>query len=73
MIERTTKEEIMNTHRLLQVHNLLDAVESKARSCRRAAENLARINNNAGAGHFLRKAARLDRIAGKCSAKLVTQ
>lgn len=60
----------MTTHRAIQIHNLLDALESKARTARRAAENLARIKNDRGAGHYLRRVVRYERISATCRARL---
>lgn len=60
----------MTTHRLIQIHNLEDNVSSKARIARRAADNLARIGNNKGAGHYLRAASRFEQIADKCRLRL---
>lgn len=63
----------MSTHRVIQIHNLLDTLSSKARQCRRAADNLAAIRNDRGAGHYLRRAVRLEHIAARCSARLAIQ
>ena len=60
----------MTTHRLIQIHNLLDTCESKACVCRRGADNLARIGNAAGTIHQLKKAMRFERIASKCRSRL---
>lgn len=60
----------MTTHRLVQIHSLRDAVSSKARQCRRAADNLARIGNGRGAGHYLRRAARYESLAALCNGRL---
>jgi len=56
----------MTTHRLIQIHNLEDTMSSKARIARRAADNLARIGNNNGAGHYLRAALRCEHIVSLC-------
>jgi hypothetical protein len=60
----------MTTHRLIQVHVLFDTLSSRARVCRRAADNLARIGNDRGAAHYLRRASRLERIASACAQRL---
>ena len=60
----------MTTHRLIQVHNLLDSVSSKVRQCRRAADNLARIRNDRGADHYLRRVARYERLVALCEGRL---
>lgn len=60
----------MTTHRLIQIHNLEDNMSSKSRTARRAADNLARIGNDKGAGHYLRAAFRFEQIAGKCRLRL---
>lgn len=60
----------MTTHRLLQIHTLLDTCESKARVCRRGADNLARLGNGAGAAHQLRRAMRFERVASSCRLRL---
>lgn len=62
----------MTTQRLIQIHNLGDNMYSKARAARRAADNLARIGNDKGAGHYLRAACRFERIAEKCRLRLGT-
>ena len=59
----------MTTHRLIQIHNLEDTISSKARIARRAADNLARIGNNNGAGYYLRAALRFEHIANACAAR----
>lgn len=59
-----------STHRVIQIHSLEDTLSSKARVYRRCADNLARIRNNTGAGHYLRRAIRAERIAAKCRARL---
>jgi len=56
----------MTTHRLIQIHNLEDTMSSKARIARRSADNLARIGNTNGAGYYLRRAMRFERIANIC-------
>lgn len=60
----------MTTHRMIQIHNLLDTCESKASVCRRGADNLARINNTAGTIHQIKRALRFERIASKCRSRL---
>lgn len=60
----------MTTHRLIQIHNLEDSMSSKFRIARKAADNLARIGNDKGAGYFLRRAVRFERIAISCRARL---
>lgn len=60
----------MTTHRLIQIHNIEDTVSSKARVCRRAADNLARIKNYAGAGFYIYRALRFERISAKCLTRL---
>ena len=66
----TTKEATMSTHRAIQISVVVDTCESRARVSRRAACNLARIGNDGGAGYYLRRAARFDRIANVCRARL---
>lgn len=60
----------MTTHRLIQIHNLLDTCNSKSRVCRRGADNLARIGNAVGATHQLCRAMRFERIASMCRIRL---
>ena len=60
----------MSTHRLIQIHALFNTLSSKARQCRRAADNLARIRNDRGASHYLRRAARYARLAALCEGRL---
>jgi hypothetical protein len=60
----------MSTHRLIQVHNLLDTVSSKAIQSRRAADNAAMIRNSTATASFIRRALRLERIAATCEGRL---
>ena len=60
----------MTTHRTLQIHNLLDTAESKARVCRTGSANLARIGNVAGSAFQLRRAQRFESIAERCKGRL---
>ncbi len=60
----------MTTHRTLQIHNLLDTAESKARVCRTGSTNLARIGNVAGSAFQLRRAQRFESIAERCKGRL---
>lgn len=62
--------EAMSTHRRIQIHSLLDSLSAGARQFRRCAGNLARICNNAGAGHYLRRADRYERLALVCARRL---
>jgi hypothetical protein len=64
------KLDSMTTHRFLQVYNIQDTCESKARVCRRGAINLRRIGNNAGADDMDDKATRLERIAETCRRRI---
>ena len=60
----------MTTHRVLQICSLLDTLESQGRTYNRCASNLASIRNTQGAGHYLRRAIRVERIAAKCRLRL---
>lgn len=60
----------MSTHRHVQIHSLLDTAESKARTYRRCASNLARIGNLRGAMHYLCRATKAERLAFKCARRL---
>lgn len=61
---------VMTTHRLIQIRNMLANVSGKARQCRVAAGNLARIRNDYGSGHYLRRAARYERLVALCAERL---
>jgi hypothetical protein len=61
---------MLSTHRTIQIHNLLDTAQSKARQCRRAADNLASIGNLKGSQSYIERAARLDEIASTCERRL---
>lgn len=63
-------DNFLSTHRVIQLSALLDTASAKAAQCRRAASNLARIRNDRGAGHYLRRASRIDRIAARCQGRL---
>lgn len=67
---KQNKEGTMNTHRTVQIHNLLDTCESKSRVCRRGAINLARIGNHPGAEYQANRSARFDKIAAMCRSRL---
>lgn len=60
----------MTTHRLIQLHNMLDDLSSRARVSRRAADKAASINNGKAAVYFLQRAVRFERICTRCSARL---
>jgi hypothetical protein len=60
----------MTTHRAIQVSELLDKVMIKANCHRRAASNLARVNNQRGALIYTVKAEKCDRIAYACRLRI---
>jgi hypothetical protein len=60
----------LSTHRLIQISQLLDTMESNARICRQGCANLARIGNSIGATDILFRAQRMEYIARECRDRL---
>ena len=61
---------MFTTHRLIQIHNLADSLESRARVSRRAADKATSINNRKANAYFLNRAERMERIVARCVARL---
>lgn len=60
----------LTTHRLIQLHNLVDDLSSRARVCMRGAANLERIGNARGAQYQCAKGLRFQAIAEKAARRV---
>lgn len=66
----TGVNDMLTTHRLIQLHNLADDLSSRARVCLRGAANLERIGNKRGAQYQRAKGFRFQVIAEKAARRV---
>lgn len=60
----------LSTHRLVQIHNLLDVAQAEAPANMRRAAKAASINNKCARAYFLGRAAKFHQIAVRCQRRL---
>ena len=61
---------MLDIHRHIQIHNIMDSCEAKAAQCRRGATNLTAIGNLKGAVYMLDRAEQCERIVIRCKKRL---
>lgn len=60
----------MTTHRLIQIHNMMDIAQSEVVANMRRAGQAASIGNKGARAYFLGRAAKFNQISVRCQLRL---